>query len=106
MFDLDLLRYRRFVGVNATAIALAFTLLPLLVLLPTYFSAVEGFSAIHAGGSSVLHRTDASCAAADSSADTVDLPASPAHHRHGRHPGEPSGSRSSTTSDSGRWQDL
>jgi MFS family permease len=49
MFDLDLLRYRRFVGVNATAIALAFTLLPLLVLLPTYFSAVEGFSAIHAG---------------------------------------------------------
>ncbi|MDX3851836.1 MFS transporter [Streptomyces sp. AK02-01A] len=54
MFDLALLRYPRFMAVNATAMALAFTLLPLLVLLPTYFSAVEGFSALHAGAILVL----------------------------------------------------
>jgi hypothetical protein len=57
MFDLDLLRYPRFLGVCATAIALAFTLLPLLVLLPTYFSSVEGFSALHAGAVLLLFTT-------------------------------------------------
>jgi MFS family permease len=49
MFDLELLRYPRFVGVCAAAAALAFTLLPVVVFLPTYFSAVEGFTAVHAG---------------------------------------------------------
>jgi MFS family permease len=49
MFDLELLRYPRFVGVCAAATTLAFTLLPVVVFLPTYFSAVEGFSAVHAG---------------------------------------------------------
>ncbi|MEU6343269.1 MFS transporter [Streptomyces sp. NPDC046977] len=50
MFDLSLLRHARFMGVSLAAMALAFSLLPLLVLLPTYFSAVEGYSALHAGG--------------------------------------------------------
>ncbi|MFI5756279.1 MFS transporter [Streptomyces sp. NPDC051569] len=49
MFDLSLLRYPGFVGVNVAVIVLAFSLLPLLVLLPTYFSAVEGFSAVRGG---------------------------------------------------------
>jgi MFS family permease len=49
MFDLGLLRYRRFVGVLATAVAVALALLPLLVFLPTYLSAVENYSAVHAG---------------------------------------------------------
>ncbi|HEY0695123.1 MAG TPA: MFS transporter [Kribbella sp.] len=50
MFDLELLlRYPRFVGICAAAATLAFTLLPVVVFLPTYFSAVEGFSAVHAG---------------------------------------------------------
>jgi hypothetical protein len=48
MFDLELLRYPRFVGVCAAA-TLAFTLLPVVVFLPTYFSAVKGLSAVHAG---------------------------------------------------------
>ncbi|WP_424534267.1 MFS transporter [Sphaerisporangium viridialbum] len=55
MFDLELLRYPRFLGVCATAVAVAFTILPLLVLLPTYFSAVEGFSAVHAGAILLLY---------------------------------------------------
>ncbi|MET8646916.1 MFS transporter [Streptomyces sp. NPDC004675] len=49
MFDLSLLRHARFMGVSLAAMALAFSLLPLLVLLPTYFSAVQGYSALHAG---------------------------------------------------------
>ena len=49
MFDLELLRYPRFVGVCAAAATLAFTLLPVVVFLPTYFAAVDGFSAVHAG---------------------------------------------------------
>ncbi|MFJ4921655.1 MFS transporter [Streptomyces sp. NPDC088725] len=49
MFDLSLLRNTGFMGVNAAAVAMAFTLLPLLVLLPTYFSAVKGYSALGAG---------------------------------------------------------
>lgn len=49
MFDLGLLRYPRFVGVLATAFAIALALLPLLVFLPTYLKAVEGFSAVQAG---------------------------------------------------------
>ncbi|MFI5755141.1 MFS transporter [Streptomyces sp. NPDC051569] len=49
MFDLALLRNGRFTGVSFAAASLAFTLLPLLVLLPTYFSAVEGYSALEAG---------------------------------------------------------
>ncbi|MFB7493327.1 MFS transporter [Streptomyces sp. NPDC056161] len=54
MFDLALLRNSRFTGITITAVALAFTLLPLLVLLPTYFSAVEGYGALHAGAILVL----------------------------------------------------
>ncbi|MDX3258228.1 MFS transporter [Streptomyces sp. MI02-2A] len=54
MFDLHLLRHPRFMGISVTAMALAFSLLPLLVLLPTYFSAVEGYSALHSGGILVL----------------------------------------------------
>lgn len=57
MFDLSLLRHSRFMGISATAMALAFSLLPLLVLLPTYFSAVEGYSALHSGGILVLFTT-------------------------------------------------
>ncbi|MFI5754986.1 MFS transporter [Streptomyces sp. NPDC051569] len=49
MFELSLLRNTGFMGVNAAAVAMAFTLLPLLVLLPTYFSAVKGYSALGAG---------------------------------------------------------
>ncbi|MFJ4923693.1 MFS transporter [Streptomyces sp. NPDC088725] len=54
MFDLGLLRHSRFMGVTAAAVAMAFTLLPLLVLLPTYFSAVEGFSPLRAGAVLVI----------------------------------------------------
>jgi predicted MFS family arabinose efflux permease len=54
MLDLSLLRHARFMGISAAAMALAFSLLPLLVLLPTYFSAVEGYSALHSGGILVL----------------------------------------------------
>ncbi|MFD7896968.1 MFS transporter [Streptomyces sp. NPDC059743] len=50
MFDLSLLRHSRFMGVSLAAMALAFSLLPLLTLLPTYFSAVHVYSARHAGG--------------------------------------------------------
>jgi MFS family permease len=49
MFDLELLRYRRFVGVLFTAVAVAVALLPVLLFLPTYLSAVDDFSAVHAG---------------------------------------------------------
>ncbi|MFG3590607.1 MFS transporter [Streptomyces sp. NPDC047990] len=49
MFDLSLLRHSRFMAVSLAAMALAFSLLPLLVLMPTYFSAVDGFSALHSG---------------------------------------------------------
>ncbi|MFD3589481.1 MFS transporter [Streptomyces sp. NPDC058683] len=49
MFDLALLRYPRFMAINMTASMLPFTLLPLLILLPTYFSAVDGYSALHIG---------------------------------------------------------
>lgn len=37
-------------GICLTSIGPPFSLLPLLVLLPTYFSAVEGYSALHSGG--------------------------------------------------------
>ncbi|WP_018684474.1 MFS transporter [Actinokineospora enzanensis] len=49
MFDLSLLRQRRYAGLCLTVLALVFGFTPLLVYLPTYYSAVDGFSAAQAG---------------------------------------------------------
>jgi MFS family permease len=49
MFDLNLLRHARFLGVLTTTVTVALALIPLLVFMPTYFAAVEGYSAFQSG---------------------------------------------------------
>lgn len=49
MFDLELLRGRRFLGAASAGAAFVFVLVPLLVYLPSYMTAVMGFSVGEAG---------------------------------------------------------
>ena len=49
MFELSLLRHRRFASLSLAVIALVFVFTPLLVYLPAYYSAVFGYSSQHVG---------------------------------------------------------